>query len=127
MSGSVEAVTTAVLSVALDAASLRHQAIAANISRAGVQGTTPLALAFESQLDQAREELATAGVLRRDTVAALHPELEPALDAAGQPVLQSVDEQMTQLARNAVHYQALLQGLSRHLGVLALAASEGRK
>jgi flagellar basal-body rod protein FlgB len=127
MSDSVEAVTTAALSLALGAASLRQQALAANIAQVGVQGATPLAVAFEAQLDQARDELAAAGTVRRDTLAAVRPEIEPALDAAGQPALQSVDEQMAQLTRNAVHYQTLVQGLSRHLGVLALAASEGRK
>lgn len=127
MNDAVEAITTSALSLALDAASLRQQTLAANIAQAGVEGATPLAVAFETQLDQAREELASAGLVRRDTLAAVRPEIEPALDAAGRPALQSVDEQMAQLARNAVHYQALVQGLSRHLGVLALAASDGRK
>jgi flagellar basal-body rod protein FlgB len=127
MNASVEAVTTAALSVALEAASLRQQALAANIAQHGVEGAMPLAVSFEAQLDQAREELATAGRVRRDTLAAVRPQIETALDAAGRPALQSVDEQMAQLTRNAVHYQALVQGLSRHLGVLALAASEGRK
>jgi flagellar basal-body rod protein FlgB len=35
--------------------------------------------------------------------------------------------EVTELARNAVHFQALTQALSRHLGMLALAAADGRK
>jgi flagellar basal-body rod protein FlgB len=127
MTDSVEAVTTAALSVALEAASLRHQAIAANIAQAGVQGMTPLAVSFETQLEQARDELASTGFVRPGTIAAVRPEVGPALDEQGRTAIQSVDEQMVQLARNAVHYQALVQGLSRHFGVLGLAASEGRK
>jgi flagellar basal-body rod protein FlgB len=38
-----------------------------------------------------------------------------------------LDAEMSELARNAVEYQALVQGLSRHLGLMALAAADGRR
>jgi hypothetical protein len=34
---------------------------------------------------------------------------------------------MVELARNTVRFQALAQGMSRHLGLLALAAGDGRR
>jgi flagellar basal-body rod protein FlgB len=38
-----------------------------------------------------------------------------------------LDAEMADLARTAVDFQALTQALSRHLGLLALAAADGRK
>ena len=38
-----------------------------------------------------------------------------------------IDAQMAEMARNSLHYQALVQGISRHMALLALAASDGRK
>jgi flagellar basal-body rod protein FlgB len=54
-------------------------------------------------------------------------EVEDLLDANGAPRLLQPDEQVTQIAANAVHHQVLLQGLSRHLGLLSLAVSDGRR
>ena len=49
------------------------------------------------------------------------------LDAAGVATRVQLDAEMAELASNSVHFQALLQGLSRHLSILALAAADGRK
>lgn len=127
MNPPVEAVTTAALSLALEAASRRHQAISANIANLGSQGQVPLKLDFESQLLEARASLREQGRIDPQALADVRLDIEPAFDAQGRPVKLDVDEQMVDMARNAVHFQALAQGLSRHLGILALAAHDGRK
>jgi flagellar basal-body rod protein FlgB len=57
----------------------------------------------------------------------LSGQLEPMLDGAGVAARVQLDAEMAELASNSVHFQALLQGLSRHLSIQALAAGDGRK
>jgi flagellar basal-body rod protein FlgB len=38
-----------------------------------------------------------------------------------------LDEEMVEMSRNAVHYQALVKGLTRHFAVLQMAAADGRR
>jgi flagellar basal-body rod protein FlgB len=127
MSTSLEAVTTSLLSLALEATSRRQQAITANVANVHAPGHVPLALSFESQLAQARQALAERGRVQPADLAGVRPQLDLRLDAQGQPVPVQLDLELAEMARNAVHHQALVQGLARHLGVLALAASDGRR
>ncbi|HZY20750.1 MAG TPA: flagellar basal body protein [Ramlibacter sp.] len=127
MNQQLEAITTAALSLGLEAASRRQQAIAANIAHAGIEGYTPVRLAFESHLAEARQVLRDMGGLDPFALAGVRIELEPVLEADGQPAKVQVDVQMAEMARNAVQYQALTQGLSRHLSILAAAAADGKK
>lgn len=123
----IEALTTSALSAALDAASRRHAAIAANLANASTEGYVPVRLSFGEELQEARALLREQGSLDRASLDALRGTVEPLLDAAGQPGRVQLDLEMTELARNAVQFQALTQGLSRHLGMLALAVADGRR
>ncbi|MDB5750680.1 MAG: flagellar basal body protein [Ramlibacter sp.] len=127
MTQSIEALTTATLSLALSAAGQRHQAIAANLANAGAHGYAPVRIAFESHLADARQALRDKGSVDAQSLAAVRVELEPDVDASGQPVPVQLDAAMVEMARNAVHYQALTQGLSRHLAIHALAVADGKR
>lgn len=127
MTQSIEALTTGVLSLALSAAGQRHQALAANLANAAVQGYTPVRLAFEASLADARQSLRERGSVDAQSLAAARIEIEPDVDASGRAAPVQVDVAMVELARNAVHYQALTQGLSRHLGIHAMAVADGRR
>jgi flagellar basal-body rod protein FlgB len=127
MASQIEAVTTAALSAALETAARRQAAVAANIANASTDGYVPMRVPFDTHLAQAREMFRDKGALDLAAVESLRVEAEPVLDAAGQPAAVQLDVEMTELARNAVQYQALTQGLARHLGLLALAAADGRK
>jgi flagellar basal-body rod protein FlgB len=127
MPSPIEAVTVAALSAALATASQRQAALAANIANAASEGYVPLRLPFEAHLAEARATLREAGRLDLASAASLRAEAEPELDAAGQPAPVQLDVEVADLARNAVQFQALAQGLSRHLGLLALAAADGRR
>lgn len=127
MTPSLEAVTTATLAKALDAAALRHQAVSANVANANTEGWQALRLQFAAQLEEARDTLHERGSVNLQQVQALQPQLEADLDEAGAPVAVQLDAQVTEMARNAVHFQALLQGLSRHFALLSAAAAEGRR
>ena len=122
----IESVTTAALSAALDAASRRQAVTAANIANASTEGYVPLRVSFEAQLADARTAVEQRGWIDQ---AALE-QLRGVRDVAAQPAITgpvTLDQEMTELARNAVQFQALLQGVSRHLSLMALAAADGRK
>lgn len=124
MPASIEALTTAALSAALEASVRRHTAVAANIANAHTEDYVPLRVSFDARLEEARAALREGGLLEAGWVDALKGAVE-ADPHATQRV--EVDMQMTEMARNTVHFQALTQALSRHLAMLALAAADGRK
>jgi flagellar basal-body rod protein FlgB len=118
-----EAVTTALLKLALDGAALRHQAIAANIANATTPGYQPVRVSFESQLEQLRQRLDAGEPLQRAGADAA-PQVE-AMGEAGDRV--AIDLQAAELAQNVVHYQALVRGLNKRMSILATAINEGKR
>lgn len=124
MTASIESITTAALSAALDAASHRHGLLAANIAHANTRGYAPVHASFDAHLEQARATLADKGVLDAGALEDLR-QLVVETAPEGSPV--QLDAEMAQLARNSVQQHALTTGLVRHLSLLALAAGDGRK
>jgi len=120
----IEATTTSALLLALDAAARRQEAGTSNIANAATDGYAPLRVSFEEQLERARHDLAEHGRIEAASLAGVRAviEADPGTDAAA-----PLDAQVADLAANAVHYQALLNGLSRHLSILAAAAADGRR
>ncbi|HET8748741.1 MAG TPA: flagellar basal body protein, partial [Ramlibacter sp.] len=98
-----------------------------NIANASTPGYVPQQVSFDAHLAEARAVLGEKGALDLAAVETLRADPEPMFDAAGQPAPVQLDAQMSELARNGVEYQALVQGLSRHLALLALAAGDGRR
>ena len=123
----IESVTTTALSAALETASRRQAAVAANIANAGAPGYLPLRLSFDAHLADARAVLQEKGLLDLAAAESLRSAAEPLFDAGGEPAAVQLDAEMATLARNAVEYQALLQGMSRHLALQALAAADVRR
>jgi len=127
MTDGIEAVTRSALALALDAASMRQQAIAANIANANVVGYVPQRVSFEAQLVEVQRSMEQSGRIDAFALAQVRPNIEPAVDDAGVPRQVQLDVEAAEMARNAVHYQALVKGLSRHFSLLSMAASDGRK
>lgn len=127
MTDGIEALTTAALSIALDAASLRQQTFASNIANANALDYVPQRVSFESQLEELRRGLAGSGRLDASALREVVPRVEQALDARGLPTQVQLDVEAAGMARNTVQYQALVTGLSRHFAILSMAASDGRK
>jgi flagellar basal-body rod protein FlgB len=99
--------------LALDAAALRHQAIAHNLANLNSDGYVPLGVSFDAQLLKARGAQAP------------RPEVvEEAWRGAG-PRPGDVDRMMVELSQNTVHYEALVRALSRQLSILGAAISQG--
>jgi flagellar basal-body rod protein FlgB len=127
MSDPIQSITTAALSLALDAASLRHQAIAANIANHATEGYVPQKLDFEAQMQEARRTIDSKGTLDAASLASVKLQLQPMLTADGQPAKVQIDDQMADMAQNAVQYQALAKGLARHFSILSAAVNDGKR
>jgi flagellar basal-body rod protein FlgB len=127
MTEGMEALTVKALGLALDAAGLRQQAIAANIANANTEGYAPLTVDFEQQIAHARNALQTAGRLDMASLAQVNPRVTPAVDGTGLPVRIQLDAEVAKLSQNAVHYQALIKGLNRHYQLMSSAVSDGKK
>lgn len=128
MTEGMEAVTAAALGLALDAAALRQQAMAANIANAGSPGYRPLRVSFEAQLEGARSALESRGSLDAASLVGVRPLVETApADEIGVPPRMTLDQEVASMSQNAVHYQALLRGLAKHYAMLSAAVSEGKR
>ncbi len=123
----IESITTAALGLALDAASQRQQVIAANIANANMVGYVPQRLSFEDQLDDVRRGLQAGKSLDAYALAAMQPHLTPVVDGSGQAEKVQLDEEVAALSQNSVQYQALIKGLNRHMSILNIAVTDGKR
>lgn len=110
---STESATTRRLLLALDAASLRHRVIESNIANVNTPGHVARRVDFDG--------LMAAG----DSALGAHLTIAP--DRDGLPAGVNLDVEVAAMAQNTLHQQALLRALQRHLGLLSLAATEGRR
>jgi flagellar basal-body rod protein FlgB len=120
MQTGVEALTGAALTLALDAATLRHQIHATNIANAGVVGYKAQRLSFEAHVQQGLQATQPANVQVNARV-----ETELAFD--GTPRAVQLDTEVAAMSQNAVHYQTLVRALNRQMSIMASAVSEGKR
>ena len=111
----LEGAGAAAARLALDAAALRHQAIAYNLANLNSENYVPLGVSFDAQLAAARRTQAQK------------PELVLESWRGSGPRPQDVDLEMVRLSENTIHYQALLKALGKQLSILNVALSEGRR
>jgi flagellar basal-body rod protein FlgB len=115
MIGAIQGTATQLAKLALDAAALRHQAIAHNIANLHSEGYVPQGVSFDAQLAARRGAQAPKPAL-----------VEEAWRGAG-PRPAEVDREMLALSQNTIHYQALVRAYSRQLSILSSAIGEGRR
>lgn len=128
MTPSIDSMTTQLLSLALDASSLRHQAIAHNLANTGTEGFHPVAVSFEDQLTRLKRELETGHPVQTTLLQGVRPVLQQTAQASeGVASPQELDELTVQLAGNTMHYQALLKGLNKHMSLMSIAINEGKR
>jgi flagellar basal-body rod protein FlgB len=112
---SVQGAGARAVKLALDAAALRHQAIAHNLANLGSENYVPLGVSFESQLGAARDARLS------------RPELVQDLSRGVGPRPQDVDSEMVKLAQNTIHYQALTRALGKVYAMLRETINEGKR
>lgn len=115
--------TTALLSMALDAAVMRQQAIAHNIANVNTPNYQRLSVSFEQRLESLRDSRGQLATPSMASLAHLQPVLEAAEDAA--PV--ALDEEMTALSATTLHHQTLLKALTKQFALLGMAINEGKR
>lgn len=126
MTHSIEALTRTALALALDASALRQQVSAANIANVNTVGYVPQRVSFEDQLVDARQSLERFGRLDSNALVQVRPRIDT-VDGASTEAPVQLDVEVAEMARNAIQYQALVKGLSRHFSILSMAAGDGRK
>jgi flagellar basal-body rod protein FlgB len=117
----IDPATLQLVSRALDAGALRHQAIAQNIANANIAGAKATRVQFEELLGQVQGDVATGHSFKAEDVPV--PRAVP--DASGHAI--SLDEEMAAMSSNSLQYQALLKATSRQLSILSIAVQEGRR
>lgn len=122
----IDSNTSALLSLALDAAGMRQQAIAQNIANANTPGYQRVSVSFESRLASLRDG---AGNVAAPSLASLG-DYRPAFEYA--PVSEqgsgvALDQEMAQLSENTLHHQALLKALTKHMSLVSIAINEGKR
>lgn len=121
--------TSALVLRGLDAAALRHMAVASNIANVSNTQYQPLRVNFEEQLTMLRGEL-----LRRGDDGAVHRALgsvaariESDMSHAGEVAHKiQLDEEISKMMQNAIYYQSLLAAMSKNGSIVRMAINGGR-
>lgn len=119
----IEPATLALVSKALDAATARQAVHANNIANANAEGFAPSHVSFEEHMSQVRDALARGDQLNVADVS----EVQPSIETLGTDAKVELDTEMSALARNGLHYQALIKALDRELSLMSLAVSDGKR
>lgn len=112
------------VSGALDASSLRHEAISTNVANINTPGFKSLKVSFEDQLqgilggDQYKND-----ALLKQTLSGVSPYI---FESSIEQQTNQLDVEMVNMAKNTIHYQTLLKGLRGYGSITRMAIKEGR-
>lgn len=123
----IDSSTSALLSLALDAAGMRQQAIAHNIANVNTPEHQRVSVSFESRMAAALRE--AGGQMAAPSLADLS-RLRPAFEYAqvGSTENQvALDQELAAMSETTLHHQALLKALNKHFALIGMAISEGKR
>jgi len=120
-------VTKELVKLALDAASMRHGAIANNLANIHSTDYVPLRVNFEEQLSTLRQTVEGNAELSANALASIRPYVEQDASLPPGSTASMIDREMMKLSQNTIHYQALLKALNKMGAIIGLAVNEGRK
>ena len=120
--------TSMLISLALDAATMKHTAIAQNIANANNAGYRPLQVDFDNQVAMFRDQLLTrgndAGIER--AIDSLRSALEISEVPQAESAKVALDVEVVKMTQNALHYQALLTARGKVGAFMRMAINGGR-
>lgn len=116
--------TTALLSLALDAATMRQQAIAQNIANANTPGYQRVTVSFESRMAELRDSAHGAVAPSLVDLSNFRPVFET---VAGPANGVALDMEMVDMSETVLHHHALTKALGKHLELIGLAINEGKR
>jgi len=119
--------TTLSLIKSLDGLGIRHRVIADNIANVETPGFIRSEVSFEDSLKLAMESGDKREI--RKSLEKVQPEVVPDLTSAMRPNSNnvSIDKEMADLSKNALHYEALIQIINLKSVMLRAAITEGRR
>jgi flagellar basal-body rod protein FlgB len=115
---------TALLSLALDAAQMRQQAIAQNIANVNTPGYQRIGVSFEQRIAQLTADAPRGAAPSLAELSNYRPRIEYASAAGGAVQL---DQELTDMSETVLHHQALLKALNKQLELIGLAINEGKR
>ena len=112
---------------ALEGVATRLQAIAGNLANAETPGYRPRRVAVEQALRDAidRERAGRVPAARPDAVNQVRPASFGGFVAGGEPIGVEPEVELTQMARDALHYEALARTAAKQLRMLRAAITGG--
>lgn len=119
--------TVALLGLALDATSMRQQALAQNIANVNTPGYQRIGVSFESRIAELKQAVEQGRALPRADLAAFQPVFEVAEAGIGGDTKVSLDTEVAQMSENTLHHQALLKMLNKHYALIGLALNDGKR
>jgi flagellar basal-body rod protein FlgB len=122
----IENTTTALVSLALDAAGMRHQALAQNIANANTPKYQRMDVYFEHNLTEARAALQQMPRTSVTDLAQFRPSLSFAGSKTGSEAVL-LDQEVAKLSENTLYHQTLLKALSKHFALMGMAINEGKR
>lgn len=126
-----ESGTVDLVKLSLDVASMRQQVLSNNIANWRSEGYTPARVNFEQQLTALQSQV-RSGYVADASVAEQVQNLQPYVEndpsavrtAADDPL--ALDAEVSEMAKNVLHYQALLTALGKRGSLLKLAINGER-
>lgn len=119
----IDSSTGALLNLALDAVGMRQQAIAHNIANANTPGYQRISVSFESRLAALQDGSGQVATPSLADLSNFRPSFETAASAA--PV--ALDMELAELSETTLRHQTLLKALNKHLALMSLAITEGKR
>jgi flagellar basal-body rod protein FlgB len=115
---------TALLSLALDAAQMRQQAIAQNIANVNTPGYQRISVSFERHIAQLTADATGGAPPSLADLSNYRPQIEYASGAEGAVQL---DQELAAMSETVLHHQALLKALNKQFELIGLAINEGKR
>lgn len=122
----IDSGTTALLSLAIDAAALRQQALAQNIANVNTPGYQRVDVNFAERVNALLDGDGQVRTTSTSELAAFRPYLQIAPAGSGDGKV-SIDTEIAAMSENTLHHQVLVKALSKHLALVELAINEGKK
>lgn len=120
----IDSNTVGLLGLALDAATMRQQAIAHNLANASTPGFQRVGVSFENRVAALLQAIDQGRAPSLSSLAGYRPLFGAAGDA-GEPV--AIDAEMAAMSENTLHHQALLKVLNKHFALIGSAINEGKR
>ena len=111
----------AIAKLSMDAASLRHEAIASNIANVNTPGYVPLKVNFEEQLNALSENN------EQNRLSEVKPFIEQESPSAGVTPQVALDMEVVKLNVNTLHFQSLVKLANKYISLLGTAINEGKR